>query len=264
MNLTRKLGSGTSPRFGGQGVSKTKRVRSDDLTETNRSGRALPLFRPNSPPVSTESRSSPREASLSRLTAAGAALGHSSKSLNPAFLPYVQGSRGGITVIDLDQTLPLLRRACALVRDVVRADGVVLFVGTRDGMRRSVDKAKARLEDNGYVTHRWLPGTLTNTETLYVPTCALFSLTSSFGVEPLKRKAFLPDLVVFLNAADNIGAIHECTSKDLPTIGIIDSNTDPRLVTYPIPANVEVRACSHIQISAYFSPFAPSSSLLAL
>jgi len=55
-----------------------------------------------------------------------------------------------------------------MVRDVVKADGVVLIVGTRAGLRKSMDKAKERLEDNGYCTGKWLPGLLTNSETLCV------------------------------------------------------------------------------------------------
>jgi small subunit ribosomal protein S2 len=66
----------------------------------------------------------------------------------------------------LDQTLPILRRTAALVRDVVKADGVVLIVGNRLGIEKSLMKAGERLGDNGYVTGKWLPGLLTNSETL--------------------------------------------------------------------------------------------------
>lgn len=97
--------------------------------------------------------------------AAGAALGHSTTMLQPAFTPYVYGNRSGLSIIDLEQTLPLLRRAAAVVRDVVEADGVVLFVGTKRGHNRSLKAARERLGDNGYSTTRWWPGTLTNAET---------------------------------------------------------------------------------------------------
>lgn len=57
---------------------------------------------------------------------------------------------------------------------------------------------------------------------------------------------FLPDLVIFLNPSENLGAIRECTSRNLPTVGIVDTDTDPRIVTYAIPANMEVSArCYH-------------------
>lgn len=103
---------------------------------------------------------------LSTLLSTGAALGHSSNIINRAYAPYIYGNRSGLSIIDLDQTLPILRRTAALVRDVVKADGVVLIVGTRGGLRKGLDKAKERLGDNGYCTTKWLPGLLTNSETL--------------------------------------------------------------------------------------------------
>lgn len=68
-------------------------------------------------------------------------------------------------------------------------------------------------------------------------------LQRSFGIQPMKDGAYLPDLVILLNPSENLGAIRECTLKNVPTIGIIDTDIDPRLVTYPIPANMEVRPC---------------------
>lgn len=97
--------------------------------------------------------------------AAGAALGHSTQLLAPPFTPYVYGNRSGLSIIDLEQTLPLLRRASALVRDVVKADGVVLFVGTKGKHKKALEQSRERLGDNGYSTNKWWPGTLTNAET---------------------------------------------------------------------------------------------------
>lgn len=98
--------------------------------------------------------------------AAGAALGHSTSLLSPSYTPYIYGNRSGLSIIDLDQTLPILRRTAALVREVVKADGVVLIIGTRDAHQKMLDKAKKRLGDNGFTAGEWLPGTLTNSETL--------------------------------------------------------------------------------------------------
>jgi small subunit ribosomal protein S2 len=103
---------------------------------------------------------------LSTLLASGAALGCSSAKINPHFAHYVYGNRAGLSIIDLDQTLPLLRRAANVVRDVVKNDGVVLFVGHRPLLKKSLEKAKGRLGDNGYTTTRWTPGVLTNAESL--------------------------------------------------------------------------------------------------
>jgi len=120
------------------------------------------------PPTTTPPKPppTPLQASISTLLATGAALGHSSATLNPHYSSYIYGTRAGLSIIDLDQTLPLLRRAAALVRDVVKADGVVLFVGNRVGIEKGLKRAKERLGDNGFVTGRWLPGLLTNSDTL--------------------------------------------------------------------------------------------------
>lgn len=65
----------------------------------------------------------------------------------------------------------------------------------------------------------------------------MLALTASFGIKPLLNGEYLPDLVIFSSPAQNIGAIRECTMRKVPTMGIVDSNMDPRIVTYAIPAN---------------------------
>ncbi len=142
-------------------------------------------------------------------------------------MPYAYGVRAGVTVIDLDQTLPLLRRAAKLVRAIAYAGGQVVFIGTRPDLRPVVQKAAQRLGGQGfYVGERWLPGTLTNKMQLY-------------GADVVKDQKVTPDLVVLLNPLANMNAIRECAIEHVPTIGVIDSNADPRIVMYPIPANDE-------------------------
>ncbi|KAH9171451.1 ribosomal protein S2, flavodoxin-like domain-containing protein [Lactarius sanguifluus] len=169
-----------------------------------------PLHRPTAP----------RDLTLSALLAAGAHLGHHSSLLNPNFIPYAYGTRAGITVIDLERTLPHLRRAASLVRAVVSRDGTVVFVGTRTDLRPTVLKAAQRIGPQGYhVGEKWLPGTLTNK-------------VHFFGPEVAQSERVVPDLVVFLNPIPNLHAIRECAIEH-------DSNVDPRIVMYPIPANDE-------------------------
>ncbi|KAH9001774.1 ribosomal protein S2, flavodoxin-like domain-containing protein [Lactarius akahatsu] len=176
-----------------------------------------PLHRPTAP----------RDLTLSALLAAGAHLGHHSSLLNPNFVPYAYGTRAGITIIDLERTLPHLRRAASLVRAVVSRDGTVVFVGTRTDLRPTVLKAAQRIGSQGYhVGEKWLPGTLTNK-------------VHFFGPEVAQSERVVPDLVVFLNPIPNLHAIRECAIEHVPTIGIVDSNVDPRIVMYPIPANDE-------------------------
>ncbi len=164
---------------------------------------------------------------LSALLAAGAHLGHHRSLLNPNFIPYAYGTRADITVIDLERTLPNLRRAAALVRAIASRDGTIVFVGTRPDLRPTVLKAAQRIGSQAYhVGEKWLPGTLTNK-------------VHFFGPEVTKSERVVPDLAIFLNPIPNLHAIRECAIEHVPTIGIVDSNVDPRIVMYPIPANDE-------------------------
>ncbi|KAG8871741.1 37S ribosomal protein, mitochondrial [Tulasnella sp. 331] len=167
----------------------------------------------------------PNSLTLSALLASGAHLGHAASRLRPAFLPYAYGTRSGITIIDLDHTLPMLRRAANVVRAVAQNNGSVLFVGTHETLRSAVIKAAQRMGRNGYqLSTRWKAGTLTNAREI-------------FGEDLTREQNYVPDLVVLLNPLDNMVLIKECAHKHIPTIGIIDSNVDPRIVMYPIPAN---------------------------
>lgn len=169
----------------------------------------------------------PHALTLSALVAAGAHLGHAKALTRPSFLPYAYGYRAGITIIDLEQTVPLLQRAANVTRAVAENDGIVLFVGTSDALAPAVRKAAERLGPNGFhVGTKWLPGMLTNA-------------TELFGADTLEHTNVKPDLVIFLNPLQNLHAIRECAIAHIPTIGIIDSDADPRLVMYPIPANDE-------------------------
>ncbi|KAF9519799.1 hypothetical protein BS47DRAFT_1481710 [Hydnum rufescens UP504] len=170
---------------------------------------------------------SPKELTLSALIAAGAHMGHARSSTRPPFLPYIYGYRSGIAIIDLDQTLPHLRRAANVTRAIAAADGTVLFVGTTEALGPAVRKAAERMGENGFhLDSRWIPGLLTNP----------FEV---FGEETSRTTNVKPDLIVFLNPLQNLKALRECAIARVPTIAITDSNTDPRIVLYPIPANDE-------------------------
>lgn len=170
---------------------------------------------------------SPGELILSALLAAGAHLGHSTSLLNPNFMPYAYGTRAGITIIDLDHTVPMLRRAANLTRAIAAAGGTVVFVGTRPDIRPAVKKAAERMGAQGYyVGEKWLPGTLTNR-------------IHHFGAQAVQSTKIIPDLVILLNPLANMPAIRECAIEHVPTIGIIDSNVDPRIVMYAVPGNDE-------------------------
>ena len=170
---------------------------------------------------------SPTQTTLSALVASGAHFGHSKTLMNPNFVPYAYGVRAGITIIDLDHTLPLLRRAANLVRAIAAKDGSIVFVGTRPDLRNIVRRAAERIGKQAYhVGERWLPGTLTNK-------------VQFLGSQEVSDQRITPDVMIFLNPLPNMNAIAECAIEHVPTIGIVDTNVDPRIVMYPIPANDE-------------------------
>ena len=102
-----------------------------------------------------------------------------------------------------------------------------MFLGSRPNLTNAVKMAANRMGAQGYsVAEKWVPGTFTNRLQL-------------FGLDVLQKTKIIPDLFVILNPMVNLNAIRECALEHVPTIGIIDSNVDPRIVMYAIPANDE-------------------------
>ncbi|CDH51684.1 mitochondrial 37s ribosomal protein mrp4 [Lichtheimia corymbifera JMRC:FSU:9682] len=173
----------------------------------------------------------PYNLSIGRLLAAGLHLGHSTALWEPATLPFIFGTRQGISIINLEHTLVYLRRACNVAREVAYRGGSILFVGTRPGFQDLTIDAARRCE--GYhVSSKWIPGTLTNAQQV---------LGRHAPPDPENPgripKTFKPDLIVLLNPLENRIAISEAQLNMIPVIAITDTDYDPRLVTYPIPAN---------------------------
>lgn len=182
-----------------------------------------------------------KELTIERLMAAGAHLGAATSLWRPSCQPYIYGEYKGIHIIDPEQTLTHLRRAAKVVEGVAEKGGLILFVGTREGHHRAVESAARRC--NGYYNlHRWVPGTITNSTEIArntekeeldmadVPTGRPLSEFENSAVSK-------PDLIVFLNPTEHRTALREAMQTRVPTIGIIDTDSEPSFVTYPIPAN---------------------------
>ncbi|KAG2176288.1 hypothetical protein INT43_005522 [Umbelopsis isabellina] len=168
---------------------------------------------------------------ISKLLAAGLHLGHSTSLWNPATLPFIFGTRAGISIINLEHTLVYLRRACNVVREVAQRGGTVLFVGTRPEISELTIDA-ARVSEGYHVSGKWTPGTLTNAHQV------LGRHATPDPQDPGKPpKTYKPDIMILFNPLENDIAIAEAQLNNIPTIAITDSDCDPRRVTYPIPAN---------------------------
>ncbi|ODV92902.1 hypothetical protein CANCADRAFT_15548, partial [Tortispora caseinolytica NRRL Y-17796] len=181
---------------------------------------------------------SPGQITISHLLAAGAHLGNNTEIFKKSMQPFIRGERAGLYIIDLEKTLTHLRRAAGVVRDVAQAGGLIVFVNSDELTRPHVAKA-ASLSRSPVISDRWIPGTLTNPRVfegmqnvvkLSMSDNVLSTLSST--EHPAK-----PDVVIFFNTINNKTALRECASMNVPTIGIVDTDCEPGLVSYPIPAN---------------------------
>lgn len=183
-------------------------------------------------------------------------LGHHPKQQHPNMLPYIHGERHGIHIIQLEHTLAHLRRAMQFASHVAYEGGNVVFVGSRPSLHRlTVEAAQAA---QAFYVLRWLPGTITNKERVlrrsvgYDPSKILqehfvdplegiipHSSPSSNATTVFKRQPYVhkPDLLVLLDYPNNSVAAHEANLARIPVIAICDTDMDPTLVQYPVPAN---------------------------
>lgn len=123
---------------------------------------------------------------------------------------------------------------------MVERDGIVVFVGSLKGTEKAVWSNAERLGENGFGVTKWLAGSISNAKEVF-GWCDLGNSTPKKGGERESSKltpaSFKPSLLVLLSPTLNVHALREATANEVPTIGICDSDVDPRSVTYAIPAN---------------------------
>ncbi|OTB02081.1 hypothetical protein M426DRAFT_323023 [Hypoxylon sp. CI-4A] len=189
----------------------------------------------------------PKDVTLELLLASQAHMGHHASLWNPANARHIYGIRQGIHIISLEQTAAHLRRAARVVEEVAYRGGLVLFVGTRPGHTPIVTQA-ARLARACHLFTKWTPGSITNSEVILagMPMQMLDEHdepVAGFERHLTERRPLVPDLVVCLNPLENYVLLHECSLVNVPTIGVVDTNTEPSWVTYGIPANDDSLRC---------------------
>ncbi len=200
------------------------------------------------------------DVSLRGLLEAGVHFGHNTRRWNPRMAPYLFGVRNQVHIIDLQQTVPLLERALKAVRDVTAAGGRVLFVGTKRAAADYVAESAQRCGQY-YVNHRWLGGMLTNWKTITGSIKRLRQMdellagdTQGFtkkeilnftrdkeklerALGGIKDMGGLPDIIFVIDTNKEKLAIEEAQKLGIPVIAILDSNSDPAGVTFPVPGN---------------------------
>ena len=197
---------------------------------------------------------------MRQLLESGAHFGHQSHRWNPKMAPFIFGARNSIHIIDLAQTVPLLHRALQQISDTVAKGGRVLFVGTK---RQASDEiaAAAKRSAQYFVNARWLGGMLTNWKTISASISRLRKLDEMLGegAKGLTKKERLmlsrerekletalggikdmggtPDLVFVIDTNKEALAFKEANRLKIPVIAILDTNSNPDGITYPIPGN---------------------------
>ncbi|ORX71836.1 ribosomal protein S2, partial [Linderina pennispora] len=192
------------------------------------------------PSMSLEHTSS--NVTLETMMAANMHVGHCASLWNPMNLPHIFGERQGVHIINLEHTLAALRRAAQFTRSVAYHGGIILFAGARSQHQQLAVDA-AHFSDQYFVTGKWVPGTLTNPQSLLAKH-QLSRYLRKLADEKAKLKedagnvrTFAPDLVVALNPLESRTMLAETRLRHVPTVGIVDTNCDPRCVSYAIPCN---------------------------
>lgn len=182
---------------------------------------------------------------VSTLLAAGCHIGHAKASWRNSTQYFIYGQYNGILIIDLNETMVALKRACSVIRGVSRKAGVVLYVGTSRNWEQLLKLEEAAKRSSGYyVSKRWIPGMITNfvevTKQIkgnVVTELNMANEETGRDFSNWEKSLLKPDLVVILNPVENRNLINECAKLRIPTIGLCDTNMEPSLLTYPIPCN---------------------------
>ncbi|WP_156683966.1 30S ribosomal protein S2 [Oceanivirga miroungae] len=200
--------------------------------------------------------------SMTQLLEAGVHFGHQAKRWNPKMKPYIYAERNGIHILDLRQTLTSTEAAYEFVREVTTEGGKVLFVGTK---KQAQDAIREIAERTGsfYVNQRWLGGLLTNLQTIKGRVRRLKELEEmeedgSLDTNYTKKEASLlrkemsklqknvggikgmnslPAAIFVIDIKKEFLALEEAKKLGIPVIALVDTNVDPDLVTFRIPAN---------------------------
>ena len=197
---------------------------------------------------------------MQQLLEAGAHFGHQTHRWNPKMKPYIFGDRNGVHIIDLSQTVPLFARALDFVQAAVARGGKVLFVGTKRQAQDAVADAAAASGQH-FVNHRWLGGMLTNWKTISNSIKRLKTLEEQLSGDTagLTKKEVLqltrerdklekslggirdlgglPDVMFVIDSNKEELAIKEANVLGIPVVAILDSNSNPNGIAFPVPGN---------------------------
>ncbi|MBV9858872.1 MAG: 30S ribosomal protein S2 [Alphaproteobacteria bacterium] len=206
---------------------------------------------------------------MRQLLEAGVHFGHHTRRWNPKMAPYIFGVRNGIHIIDLEQTVPMLHQGMQIMRDTVAGGGRALLVGTKRQAQEPIAEAAKRCGQY-YVNYRWLGGMLTNFKTISqsikrlrefderieqdqsgLTKRELLELTRSRdklerALGGIKEMGGLPDIIFVIDTNKEAIAVQEANTLRIPVVAILDSNSSPDGIAYPIPGNDDAMRAIHL------------------
>jgi small subunit ribosomal protein S2 len=209
------------------------------------------------------------EYSMRGLLEAGVHFGHHTRRWNPKMSPYIFGIRNGIHIIDLEQTVPLLHQGLEAIREVVAAGGRVLMVGTKRQAQDAIADAAKRCGQY-YVNYRWLGGMLTNFKTISASIKRLREVEERVAAQEtgltkrelleltrdhdkleralggIKDMGGLPDILFVIDTNKEAIAVAEANKLRIPVVAVLDSNSTPDGIAYPIPGNDDAMRAIHL------------------
>lgn len=203
----------------------------------------------------------PDTVTIKHLLESGAHFGHQTGHWHPRMKSFIFTKRNGIHIIDLEQTVGLLKKACTFIRDLVAGGGNILFVGTKKQAQEIIEEAAKRCGMH-YVNQRWLGGVLTNFTTIQTRIDYLVRmedqqsrgelghLTKKEAIKQekeivrlnrqiggLKEMTSLPSALFIIDIIKEKIALAEAKRVGIPVVAVVDTNCDPTVIDYPIPAN---------------------------
>ena len=198
---------------------------------------------------------------IRQLLESGVHFGHHTRRWNPKMTPYIFGVRNNIHIINLEETVPLLSQALSAIREVAASGGRILFVGTKKSCSEIIAES-AKSCGQYYVNHRWLGGMMTNFSTVSNSIKRLKELDEKLDSEDInalskkevlkmtrdrdklnnslggiKEMGGLPDMLFVIDTIKDSIAISEAKTLNIPVVAVLDTNSNPDGIDYPIPGN---------------------------
>ena len=198
---------------------------------------------------------------IRQLLESGVHFGHHTRRWNPKMTPYIFGVRNNIHIINLEETVPLLSQALSAIREVAASGGRILFVGTKKSCSEIIAES-AKSCGQYYVNHRWLGGMMTNFSTVSNSIRRLKELDEKLDSEDInalskkevlkmtrdrdklnnslggiKEMGGLPDMLFVIDTIKDSIAISEAKTLNIPVVAVLDTNSNPDGIDYPIPGN---------------------------